>query len=105
MRRPADGGSACTAGETVDFATAPNLVPCSTPVRSPEGNGVRGALVRTFERDHVRVNPTPDALFVLRQLPAWCEDHDTVHPHSGLRMRPPREFITQRSATPAECPV
>ena len=32
----ADNGSAYTAGETVDFATALNLVPCFTPVRSPE---------------------------------------------------------------------
>jgi transposase InsO family protein len=32
----ADNGSAYTAGETVDFATALNLVACFTPVRSPE---------------------------------------------------------------------
>jgi putative transposase len=32
----ADNGSAYTAAETVDFATALNLVACFTPVRSPE---------------------------------------------------------------------
>jgi putative transposase len=101
----ADNGSAYTAGETVDFATALNLVPCFTPVRSPESNGVCEAFVKTIKRDYVRVNPRPDAISVLQQLSAWFEDYNTVHPHSGLRMQSPREFIAQQSATPAECPV
>jgi putative transposase len=101
----ADNGSAYTAGETVDFATALNLVPCFTPVRSPESNGVCEAFVKTFKRDYVRVNPRPDAISVLQQLSAWFDDYNTVHPHSGLRMQSPREFIAQQSATPAACPV
>jgi putative transposase len=101
----ADNGSAYTAGETLDFATALNLVPCFTPVRSPESNGVCEAFVKTMKRDYVRVNPRPDAISVLQQLPAWFEDYNTVHPHGGLRMQSPREFIAQQSATPAECPV
>ena len=100
-----DNGSAYTAGETVDFATALNLVPCFTPVRSPESNGVCEAFVKTMRRDYVRVNPRPDAISVLQQLSAWFDDYNTVHPHSGLRMRSPREFIAQQSATPAACPV
>jgi transposase InsO family protein len=32
----ADNGSAFTARETLDFAAALDLVPCFTPVRSPE---------------------------------------------------------------------
>ncbi|WP_198370180.1 DDE-type integrase/transposase/recombinase [Roseomonas rosulenta] len=36
----ADNGSAYTAGETTDFAVALNLIPCFTPVRSPESNSV-----------------------------------------------------------------
>ena len=101
----ADNGSAYTAVETVDFATALNLVACFTPVRGPESNGVREAFVKTFKRDYVRVNPRPDAISVLRQLPAWFADHNAVHPHSGLRMLSPREFIAQQSSTPAACPV
>lgn len=46
----ADNGSAYTAAETVDFATALNLVACFTPVRSPESNGVCEAFVKTFKR-------------------------------------------------------
>ncbi len=101
----ADNGSAYTAAETVDFATALNLVACFTPVRSPESNGVCEAFVKTFKRAYVRVSPRPDAISVLQQLPAWFEDYNAVHPHSGLRMLSPREFIAQQSATPAACPV
>jgi transposase InsO family protein len=101
----ADNGSAYTAGETVDFATALNLVACFTPIRSPESNGVCEAFVKTMKRDYVRVHPRPDAIAVLQQLPAWFEDYNAVHPHSGLRMLSPREFIAQQSATPAACPV
>ncbi len=56
-----DNGSAYTAKETRDFATALNLVPCFTPVQSPESNGISEAFVKTFKRDYVRVNPLPDA--------------------------------------------
>ena len=101
----ADNGSAYTAAETVDFATALNLVACFTPVRSPESNGVCEAFVKTIKRDYVRVSPRPDAISVLQQLPAWFEDYNAIHPHSGLRMLSPREFIAQQSSTPAVCPV
>jgi transposase InsO family protein len=101
----ADNGSAYTAAETVDFATALNLIACFTPVRSPESNGVCEAFVKTMKRDYVRVNPRPDAISVLQQLPAWFEDYNAIHPHSGLRMLSPREFIAQQSSTPVACPV
>jgi transposase InsO family protein len=101
----ADNGSAYTAGETVDFATALNLIACFTPVRSPESNGVCEAFVKTMKRDYVRVNPRPDAISVLQQLSAWFDDYNTTHPHSGLRMQSPREFIAQQSVAPAACPV
>ncbi len=105
-RRMAEGGhEAVTAAETIDFAAALNLVPCFTPVRSPESNGVCEAFVKTLKRDYARVNPRPDTISVLQQLPAWFEDYNTAHPHSGLRMRSPREFIAQQSANQAACPV
>jgi putative transposase len=88
-----DNGSAYTAKETRDFAMALNLVPCFTPVQSPESNGISESFVKTFKRDYVRVNPLPDALTALRQLAGWFEDYNDNHPHSGLRMRSPREFI------------
>ena len=79
-----DNGSAYTAKETRDFAGQLNLVPCFTPVRSPESNGLAEAFVKTFKRDYVRINPLPDAQTVLRQLDGWFEDYNDNHPHSRL---------------------
>ena len=88
-----DNGSPYTAKETRDFAMALNLVPCFTPVKSPESNGMAEAFVKTFKRDYVRVNPLPDATTALRQIAGWIADYNEIHPHSGLKMRSPREFI------------
>jgi transposase InsO family protein len=88
-----DNGSPYTAKETRDFALALNLVPCFTPVRSPESNGMSEAFVKTFKRDYLRVNPLPDATTALRQIAGWIDDYNEIHPHSALRMRSPREFI------------
>jgi putative transposase len=46
----ADNGSAYAAHETLEFAPALALVPCFTPVRSPESNGVSEAFVKTLKR-------------------------------------------------------
>jgi len=88
-----DNGSPYTAKETRDFATALNLVPCFTPVKSPESNGMSEAFVKTFKRDYLRISPLPDAPSVLRQIAGWIDDYNEIHPHSALRMRSPREFI------------
>jgi putative transposase len=88
-----DNGSPYTAKDTRDFATALNLMPCFTPVRSPESNGMAEAFVKTFKRDYVRVHPLPDAPTALRQIAGWIADYNDIHPHSALKMRSPREFI------------
>lgn len=88
-----DNGSPYTAKETRDFALALNLVPCFTPVKSPESNGMSEAFVKTFKRDYLRVRPLPEATTVLRQITEWIDDYNEIHPHSALRMRSPREFI------------
>jgi transposase InsO family protein len=92
-----DNGSAYTAKDTLDFAAALGLVPCFTPVHSPESNGIAEAFVKTFKRDYVRINPLPDAPTVFRQLAGWFEDYNNSHPHSGLGMRSPKEFIRAQS--------
>jgi transposase InsO family protein len=99
----ADNGSCFTAYETVAFAFAIGLVPCFTPVRSPESNGIAEAFVKTFKRDYVRLNPRPDAATVMAALDSWFEDYNEMHPHRALGMRSPRQFI--RACQPATCPV
>jgi putative transposase len=99
-----DNGSAYRAHETIDFAIRLGLVPCFTPVRSPQSNGMAEAFVKTFKRDYVYVHDRPDAQTVLAQLPRWFEDYNEIHPHKALRLRSPRDFIRSLQQ-PAACPV
>ena len=69
------------------------LEPRTTPLESPQSNGMAEAFVRTIKRDYVRVSPRPDAETVMRQLPAWIAHYNEVHPHKALGYRSPREFI------------
>ncbi|KQX50189.1 integrase [Ensifer sp. Root954] len=88
-----DNGSAYTAKETRLFAQALNLVPCFTPVASPQSNGMSEAFVKTLKRDYIRISPIPDADTALRNIDGWIEDYNEIHPHSALKMASPREFI------------
>ena len=97
-----DNGSIFAAHKTIEIALALNLVPCFTPVESPESNGMAEAFVKTFKRDYVRVTPIPDAATALALIDSWMEDYNTVHPHSRLGYRSPREYILSQ---PVACPV
>jgi putative transposase len=97
-----DNGSIFAAHKTIETALALNLVPCFTPVESPESNGMAQAFVKTFKRDYVRVTPIPDAPTALALVDSWMEDYNTVHPHSRLGYRSPREYILSQ---PVACPV
>ena len=79
------------------------LVPCFTPVRSPQSNGIAEAFVKTFKRDYVRLSARPDATALLAELDRWFEDYNEMHPHRALGMRSPRDFI--RAHQLATCPV
>src|SRR5216683_584386 len=97
-----DNGSIFAAHKTIEIAVALNLIPCFTPVESPESNGMAEAFVKTFKRDYVRVSPIPDAATALALVDSWMEDYNTVHPHSRLGYRSPREYILSQ---PVACPV
>jgi transposase InsO family protein len=99
-----DNGSAYRAYETIDFAIRLGLVPCFTPVRSPQSNGMSEAFVKTFKRDYVYIHDRPDARTVLAQLSRWFEDYNENHPHKALQLKSPREFIRSHQQ-PAACPV
>src|ERR1700758_1387651 len=91
-----DNGSCYIAGDTRSFAREIGLEPRTTPIESPQSNGMAEAFVRTIKRDYVRVNPRPDAQTVMRQLSAWITHYNEVHPHKALGYRSPREFIAAR---------
>ena len=106
-----DNGSPCIAKDTKIFARQLGLKPCFTPVQSPQSNGISLAIVlgpmadnsspfvKTLKRDYVQVTPLPDAQTVLGLIGGWIEDYNDNHPHSGLKMRSPREFIAAQTAT------
>ena len=70
-------------------------MPKTTPLESPQSNGMAEAFVRTLKRDYVRVSPVPDAEAVLRQLPLWLAHYNELHPHRARGYRSPREFIAR----------
>ena len=92
-----DNGSGYIAHNTRRFARDLGLEPRTTPVESPQSNGMAEAFVRTIKRDYVRISPVPDAHTVLQLLPVWLAHYNEVHPHKALGYRSPREFMTARS--------
>ncbi len=94
-----DNGAPYTARDTRIFASQLGLKPCFTPVKSPQSNGISEAFVNTLKRDYVRVTPLPNAEIVLGLIAGWFEDYNNNHPHSGLKMRSPREFRSAQTAT------
>jgi putative transposase len=94
-----DNGSPYVAKETRIFARQLGLKPCFTPIQSPQSNGISEAFVKTLKRDYVQVTPLPNAEAALGLIASWIDDYNENHPHSGLRMRSPREFIAAQTAT------
>lgn len=90
-----DNGSCYVARDTRRFTRDLGLVPKTTPLESPQSNGMAEAFVRTLKRDYVRIAVLPDAESVLRQLPVWLAHYNDLHPHRALGYRSPREFIAR----------
>lgn len=91
-----DNGSCFIAKDTKSLLKDIGMEARTTPVRSPESNGMAEALVKTMKRDYVGVNPTPDAQTVIKSLPEWFEHYNLLHPHKALGYRSPREFIADQ---------
>jgi putative transposase len=92
-----DNGTGYVAHDTRRFARDIGFEPRTTPVKSPQSNGMAEAFVRTMKRDYARVSPLTDAAAVIRLLPQWFAHYNNVHPHRALSYRSPREFIASRS--------
>ncbi|MCO5367805.1 IS3 family transposase [Pseudomonas alliivorans] len=87
-----DNGSAYIAEQTRVFARQIGLQPVTTPVRSPQSNGMAESFVKTIKRDYVAHMPKPDRETALRNLTIAFEHYNEQHPHSALKYRSPREF-------------
>ncbi len=51
------------------------------------------AFIKTFKRDYVHMNELHDSISVMKKLLLWFEDYNEDHPHKGLKMMSPREYI------------
>ena len=94
-----DNGSCYLAGKTRSFACDIGLEPRTTPIESPQSNGMAEAFVRTIKRAYVHVSPCPDAQTVMHQLSAWINHYNEVHPHKALGYRSPREFVAAHGSS------
>jgi putative transposase len=65
-------------------------------------NGMAEAFLKTLKRDYVRVGLIPTAAAALALIDRWMADYNTMHPHSRLSYRSPREYILSQ---PVACPV
>src|SRR5262245_52205043 len=79
-------------GETRSFARDIGLEPRTTPIESPQSNGMAEVFVGTIKRDYVRVSPCSDAQTVMHQLSACIT-------HKALVYRSPREFIAAHGSS------
>lgn len=87
-----DNGSGYIADKTRSFASDIGLKPLTTPVCSPQSNGMAESFVKTMKRDYVAFMPKPDAATAVRNLAVAFEHYNEKHPHSALKYRSPREF-------------
>ena len=94
-----DNGSCYIAGETLTFSRAIGLKPVTTPVRSPQSNGMAESFVKTMKRDYVSWMPKPDARTALHNLAIAFDHYNESHPHSALKYRSPREFRQQANSS------
>ena len=87
-----DNGSAYTAEQTRGFAREIGLLPLTTPVCSPQSNGMAESFVKTMKRDYISHMPKPDRTTAIRNLAIAFEHYNEHHPHSALNYRSPRQF-------------
>lgn len=91
-----------TALETIIHAERLGLTPVTTPVASPESNGIAEAFVHTLRRDYLDAADRSSAEGVLEQIPAWIADYNGMAPHSSLGMKAPLEYRRQVQTLHAE---
>ena len=94
-----DNGSCYTAAETRSFAKLLGLKPITTPVTSPQSNGMAESFVKTLKRDYDKLENRTDSKTVMAQLQGWFYDYNFYHPHSAFGYLPPTLFKEKQSVT------
>jgi len=52
------------------------LKPITTPVTSPQSNGMAESFVKTMKRDYAKLDTRLDSKTVMAQLQAWFDDYN-----------------------------
>ncbi|HHX0887756.1 TPA: IS3 family transposase [Pseudomonas aeruginosa] len=94
-----DNGSPYTAGDTRAFARDLKLEPLTTPICSPQSNGMAESFVKTMKNDYIAMMPKPDARTAIQHLAEAFEHYNEYRPHSALKYRSPREFRRLRGSS------
>jgi putative transposase len=88
-----DNGSCYTAQDTRRFARDVGRISRTTPVESPQSNGMAEAFVRTLPwRTWPIMHPSIAGRIMPHQIPG-PSIYNRVRPHRALGYRSPREFI------------
>ncbi|CAH1654911.1 IS2 element protein [Hyphomicrobiales bacterium] len=93
-----ENGSCFVAAKTRCLARDIRPEPLTTPVQSPQSNGMAEAFVRTFKRDYVSVNSVTDARTVMLALPEWFDHYNEVRLHSAIGNKPPISLVDRPPA-------
>jgi len=62
------------------FAVAFNPIPCFTPRKCPQSNGMVEVFVKTLKRDYITIANLPNAQAAMRQINGWIEDYNAIYP-------------------------
>ena len=90
-------GICYTAAKTRNFAKQLGLKPVTTPVTSPQSNGMAESFVKTLKRDYAKLADRSDSQTVMALLPKWFDDYNSYHPHSALGYVPAKLFREKRA--------
>jgi len=90
-----DNGPEYTSDRFEPLVRAMGLIPCHTPRRSPQSNGLAEGFFGSFKRDYVYQACLETLEEVKCQLPGWIEHYNHTAPHSALGMRSPAEFYAE----------
>ena len=86
-----DNGPEYTSHRFRPVVQAMGLIPCHTPRRSPESNGLAERFFGSFKRDYVSQACLETVESVAQQIPTWMTHYNQEAPHSALGMRTPAE--------------
>lgn len=100
-----DNGPEYTSHRFRPFVRAMGLIPCHTPRRSPESNGLAEAFFGSFKRDYVYQACLDTRADVGRQVPGWIAHYNQHAPHSALGMQSPAEFYAEWRVKNTKRPV